>query len=436
LLQKRGEPHKLISSKRNNETALKSANVPITSTDALDTLKITQKIFEACGPRESGSSNVKKAAFMIRKELNKYCDSAHIEEFKVYPGAFIGFMKVLAVGYVIGTALVLLGGWWILLATFVYTATTIWTNSQFTFFGQLFDPFYKRAKGYNVVGTIEPTNRVKAQIIICGHHDSAHVFTFLQDKKFQRYYSHRISLGLFPPIVGLIGSWIWSIYWLVTGNTPGIALGLQIFVVIGLILVIPLFFFTSDEVNPGIGDNLNSSSMAIKLAEIFGTAKKQGKSYLEHTRLILVSTDSEEEGLRGSRAYVKRHKKELKKIPTFVIVPECIYKLEDLQLAISDLNGFMLLSKSLSIELQNIAKAQGYNVPLFQFPFGAGATDAAEFARIRVESASIVGMGTTLIRENEVYHTSEDNLDKIEPAAVEASLKIMMGYILKKDSQF
>ncbi|MHA1672652.1 MAG: M28 family peptidase, partial [Promethearchaeota archaeon] len=86
-------------------------------------------------------------------------------------------------------------------------------------------------------------------------------------------------------------------------------------------------------------------------------------------------------------------------------------------------------------EVQTISNQLGYSPKLFQMPFGAGGTDAAEFAKIGVEAITILALPTEYVRENLVYHTSEDTVDKIEPAAVKAILEIQMEYILRKDAE-
>ena len=44
-------------------------------------------------------------------------------------------------------------------------------------------------------------------------------------------------------------------------------------------------------------------------------------------------------------------------------------------------------------------------------------------------------MENRFIRDGLYYHTMEDTVDKIDPAAVRASLEIVAGFILKKDGE-
>lgn len=83
----------------------------------------------------------------------------------------------------------------------------------------------------------------------------------------------------------------------------------------------------------------------------------------------------------------------------------------------------------------NIAKDLGYKIPSGPITFGGGATDAAEFSKIGIEAVSLIGMENKSIRDNLVYHTMNDTVDKIEPEAVLACLRIATQYISIKDRE-
>jgi hypothetical protein len=72
-------------------------------------------------------------------------------------------------------------------------------------------------------------------------------------------------------------------------------------------------------------------------------------------------------------------------------------------------------------------------VRLIPIPPGAGGTDAAEFAKVGVEATTLIGLPAKIQSERFVYHTLNDTVEHIEPAAVEATLKIALDYILKKE---
>ena len=84
----------------------------------------------------------------------------------------------------------------------------------------------------------------------------------------------------------------------------------------------------------------------------------------------------------------------------------------------------------------DIAKNMGYASNISAMSFGGGSTDAAVFGQTGVEATNISAMSFDIkdYGEGWVYHTSNDVSKHIEPQAVEAVLKIVREYILRKDA--
>jgi aminopeptidase YwaD len=402
-----------------------------------DTLNLTQNIIEECGPRLAGMPGCRDSAFLVKNELEKTCDSVNVDEFEVHPEAFIGFMKFLSVSYILALIALIIPNFGVYISAII-TIIALWNGlSQFVFYRTHFDRFYKKKTGYNVYGVIEPKCPAKQQIVISGHHDAVHNFRFI-DTKYQKYYSIRITLGLLPIFIALFMNLIWVVVRLSTGSDPAFASWQLYFMIGSLIFVVPLFFFVDKgKVTPGAGDNLIASALAVQIGEIFGKNSNTQEDFsLNRTRLILASFDGEESGMRGSRDFAQKHKKWLNSIPTYAFNIDSIYEVKELQFLTKDINGFEKLSKKMATECLEVATDLGYPCKLFPFTFGGGGTDAAEFARIGVETTTLLAMATEIFRDNLVYHTMDDTVENIEPEAVEATLNIAINYILRKDSQF
>lgn len=404
-------------------------DVKITPTVVKETLDFTSSIVDQCGARLAGSESCRKAAHMIKDEMGRHCDSAKIEEFDLHPEAFLGFFKVIVPIYILSSFLLYFNQ--IVAGAAGYFLCAFIVVGEFLFYWELTDPFYKKMKGYNVVGVVEPEGEVKRQIILSGHHDSAYEFTFLA--RYQKLYAVRIGLAVITLFAALILSWIWVYYRYAAGVDPAFVKYLQYGAFAGLIFVVPMYFFISKEGTPGAGDNMIATAIAVKIAELFKKSKDEGKPILKNTRLIILSVDAEESGLRGSRAYAKRHKDELLATPTYNFNIDSIYNLDQLQFFTADINSTVRLSRKMATECKEIAGELGYKARLFALTPGGGATDAAEFAKIGVEATTLVGMPTDVIRGGMVYHTLNDTVEHIEPGAVEASLKIALAYVLKKE---
>jgi len=177
-------------------------------------------------------------------------------------------------------------------------------------------------------------------------------------------------------------------------------------------------------------------AIAAGIGRLFGDAKKSGNNPLKHTRLIILSFDAEECGLRGARAWIKRHLEELKKNKTYALNMDTIYKLKTLNFFDADLNSTVKLSREMAQECVDIAGALGYSAFISRMSPGGGSTDAAAFGEAGIEATNLCAMSFMVkdYDQNWVYHTHNDFSKYIEREAVEASLKVVREYILRKDS--
>jgi aminopeptidase YwaD len=399
---------------------------------AIECLQFVRGMIEKYGPRLAGTKACQESAAEIRDRLSESCDEVFLEGFDFHSGAFIGFMKFLAVGYAIMTLCAFIGGYWLIPAMIVYVLCCFSAIGEFVFYKEIFDPFYKKSRGWNVSGVILPSGEITRQVIIVGHHDSANEFNFMVH--LQKWYSIRILAGL----IGVFGLgfmvFLRGVFFIAGYSDSLYAPYLSTALAVGLIVVLPFYFFISKAVVPGAGDNLIATAILWRIAGIFGSAKKEGMPLLNSTKLIVLSTDAEEEGLRGARAYVKQNKNELLHTPTSVLNIDSLYTLRELKCLTSEINGFMKTSRDLAEKCRHIAGQLGYALTTAPIAFGGGATDAAEFARIGIDSTCILGLSTHYIREGMVYHTMDDTVDKIEPGIVEAVLKIVYEFILQEDA--
>jgi len=392
---------------------------------AKEALDHTAHIIKECGPRKAGGDACKKSARMLEEDYGKVADKAWKEEFTFHPDAFISFLKIVSVLYAIATVFLMLR--WTIPGFFVLLLAVLIAFSQFIMYYQWFDPFFKKAKGYNVIGSIEPEGEVKQQIIVSGHHDSANEFVIID--KFPKLYA---------PLSAALSSIVLIVFILsaVAAFGPQNIVNLVRYISLGgLLLTVPAFFYVSNKVVPGASDNMISSSLAYKLGEIFGKAKKEGKNKLKHTRLLIVSFDAEESGLRGAYAYTRMHRKELTDTKTYCFNMDTLLDPENLQFFRTDINGTVKMSKGMVDDCVTISKELGYKSKPGGIPLGGGATDAGEFSRIGVEATNLICMSTKGFNEKSVYHTMKDTVDKIGLKAVEMSADIAYNYIMMKDGQ-
>ena len=198
----------------------------------------------------------------------------------------------------------------------------------------------------------------------------------------------------------------------------------------GLMLIIPYYFFITDEVSPGAGDNLIAVSILIQLARFFN----KPANTLQHTELIFLITDAEESGLRGARAFIKGNHEELISTPHYNYNMDSLFSVDHLTFLTSDINNTVQLSKDLVKKAMQVAKKLGYHTEKMKIPFGGGGTDAGEFAKAGVPAASLIAMDTTFKSGSNPYHTRDDNTENIDPKAVLACLQIAHGFACEIDN--
>ncbi len=386
-------------------------------------LQFTKKIVEAFGPRLTGSEACGRAAERILEEAKPFADRAEVERFEVHPGAFLGFIKVLVVFYAVAAVSLAVAP----LASAVLSSLGIFILVfGFFLYKAVLDPFFPKVEGKNVVAVLEPEGKAEVQLILSGHHDSARIFNFYVDRP--ELYSRRVYGG----IGSVVALWLASIaVAIVSGwalGTPLVgfdflrAVAAPVFLA-ALPLVLPLWRFASDEGTPGAGDNLAASAIALEIFKEFSARRAAGAG-LKRTRLVFASFDAEEAGLRGARAFSRRRKAEFAALPSYAFNMDCIFNLADLHVLVSDLNNFIPLDPEVASRLATLAAEEGFSVPKAPLAFLTGGTDAAELQAAGVKAGSLVAMRWGNDARANAYHTPADTVEAVDPAAVEALIRL------------
>ena len=405
---------------------LSDNNILVTAEHVHHALQFTADIVRSFPDRLAGSDSCKRAGEAIAEEFSRHCDADSVsrESFSFHPAAFTKIIRPLVILYVFAVAFIFL-----LLpaaALFCLLMALIVFSSQLIFYKKIFDPFFPEAQGFNIWGIVEPTQDVRQQVILCGHHDAAYVFHYMALSP--RLYPFIVFFGILPYVLG-IGLCVAGI---IMGGPP---LWIPFVMAVSFALVLPLWWFTTDVVSPGAGDNMIAVALTNEVTRILAESKKSGNNLLKHTRMVCLAVDAEESGLRGSMAYVARHAREMAKTKSYVLCCDTLYKADQLIFFRSDMNLTTDLSTSMANDLLSIARKRGYGARVARMPWGGGSTDAAAFARGGFEATSMLAFDLNVgkMPQDLVYHTSKDTTDAIEPAIVEQALNVTIDYLLKKD---
>jgi hypothetical protein len=267
----------------------------------------------------------------------------------------------------------------------------------------------------NVAGVTEPEKEAKRQLLICAHHDSALRCRFME--RFQVLYPFR----MIPAML---------LYLMTTAAfllLPFPALQaylnrlIPLLLLVGSVFILPFFFFYRCMGTPGAGDNLLASVLLVKTAGML----RERFGRLNDTRIIWVSHDGEEVGMRGAHAFLAGHRDLLSALPTRVINLDSLHCLEDLTLLASDRNGTVELSPGWNRELTKLWGKIGHQPALRALPPGGGGTDAAVYAAWGLPTASLIGLSTDFIRRNMVYHTADDDVAHLDDRIIRAVLDML-----------
>ena len=395
-------------------------------------LEVTRSIVDRFPLRLTGSPDARGAADAIAEELRGFCHRVERENFTHRPDGFLRFIKVVVPLYIAAMLLLYMRPALVGISFALLCLCVAMFAAQFVFYLGWFDFLAPKKRGENVYGVIEPAGEVKQQVIIAGHYDSPYVFTWIE--KFRSaLYAPVIITGIATVLGAFILTGIWSVMVYAGSLNPSFAAWLPLGGLISIAPVLPLSVFTTGKVSPGAGDNMIACAIAAEAGRIIAAAHKKDQG-LKNTRLIVMAFDAEEAGLKGAQAFCRKHEKDLHDLKTYLFNIDGIYECENLKFFTRDINSVVPLSKELTAQAQKAAAVEGYDFPAMAMPFGGGATDAAEFARIGVEAVTLVGLNTETFRMDLAYHTERDLPETIEPEAVEACLKTALRFTRECDA--
>jgi hypothetical protein len=300
---------------------------------------------------------------------------------------------------------------------------------EFILAWEFIDGIYPKKPSENIAGIIKPKSGLKPKriLIFGGHHDSALQFTYLRYFKNGYYVAEGILIiGVLVFAAGLLLRWLslvfdWPWEWLI------VALQWYTWICLPLSVFIGFTFTERDKGGgsvPGAIDNLSAVSILLMIGRVL---KRHPEWVPADTEIRLLSFGCEEAGTRGSRAYVRDHKAELKAADAVFINFESIYDPE-IEIFTGDRNGTIRNSPEIVDALVQAAVDEQVPIRVSPFPFAGGATDALSFREKGIRAGCLFGMRvpSQMVR---FYHQPADNYDIVNPQALDNALRIALEYI-------
>lgn len=378
-------------------------------------VKEIKYVCKEVGGRESGSPAERKAQEHMADELRKYTDSVEFEEFDLHPKAFMGWVIIVGICMIASVILYNLG--FALVSLILTLVGAVCMIAEFLMYKEFLDPFFPKRTSANVIAIRKPEGEVKRRIIFNGHCDSAYEwrYTYLGG-------GHLLVAVIAIAIVGLVVTLVCEIAALATGHAMTAFEG-GFWKVMGYVQLvwipsyISILFFTHWKlVVPGANDNLTGCVNAMAVMKYLS----DNDIRFENTEVRAVLTGSEEAGLRGAKAYAKRHKEELLATETVVLGLDTFRDLKDLAVYDRDLSGTLKHDKQAKELVKNAASNCGLDLPYASIYIGA--CDAAAFTQIGVKATGFAAMDPTPPR---YYHTRLDSWELLEPEAIRTGIEVV-----------
>jgi acetylornithine deacetylase/succinyl-diaminopimelate desuccinylase-like protein len=174
----------------------------------------------------------------------------------------------------------------------------------------------------------------------------------------------------------------------------------------------------SRQVVPGANDNLSAVAVIVALARSLSERPVSG------TRVIFVSTGSEESFMEGMQAFGRRHFGELPKDSTEFVCLECVGSPE---LCVVEGEGMLRMRDYTETSREALARAgEAAGVPLTRGLRTVAATDALIALRAGYAACTLGGVDETKFPSN--YHWPSDTPDNLSWESVEGALRVCDAY--------
>ena len=376
---------------------------------------IIKEIISKFGGRYNGSQAEKAAQEYMKAAFSKFCDKVEMHEFKAALEGHFQALKLFVIVHLVSLVLLKFAP---LAAMLIGLVNTVLFLGHFVTYRHWLDFLFPKERSYNVIGDIAAEESATSTIIFAGHIDSVKEFKWWFSLK-QTGVVLTVIASFSIPVFGLF-----SIFFYFFPSSAAVQILWYLFISLSPTLIV-LFDMHGKEVVHGANDNLTGIALSHELGKHFATHRPK------NTNIRIISFGAEESGLRGAFAYVKANKKSLLEERALLINIDTIKDENNLTIASNELNTLSFFDKDLIKEMQAAFSAE--RVPVKTLPLTVGASDASAFIMNGVPALSLIGMTTEKL--DPTYHTRLDNMEHLDPKAMETLKKVLIRFVEHRDKQ-
>ncbi len=370
--------------------------------------------------RSPGSQSERDAQDYFKKELAEFADDVYSEDFTMHPHAFMGFIFYSAIFSLIGIACYWLSTYNSILpviGTVLTLLAVLMFLFEFLFYGEFVDFLFPKRVSRNVFATRKPSGEVKRRIIFGGHTDASPEWTFSLH-------------GGLPALAAVIAGSIIGMF-IIFGSNIAIfikslmtdvsaiegfwkVLGIVNICTIPFIIAI-MFFINWRVIVDGANDNLSANYISMAVMKEMA----ENDFRFENTEVCCLLSGSEEAGLRGAKAFAKKHRQEMLDIETVFISLDTMREIKEFRINTIGCTGTVHSDEAVGDLLHEAGMNCGVDIPRSEiYP---GAVDADGFTKYGIRACGFTGVSHD---PQTYYHTREDSWDNISPECIELSLDI------------
>jgi hypothetical protein len=383
-----------------------------------------RRLIELYGPRVPGSDAEWLAQQDMATLMKDWADNIAVEGFPVHRYAFMGMIPISMLLTMAASVLFWLG--YVAIGLGVVLAAAIPLVLESVLFRQFADPLFKAYPSHNIIATRNARAQTpKKRLYFVAHADS----------QFELRLHYRLGSGGMKLLlsIGVLGMVVCGIanglellafhvlklpdegamHWLFFGT------GIALFCLFPCFADL-LFFRSRRRSAPGASDNLSGCFTAMSVLREMHRRDMR----FEDTEVVVLLTGSQEVGLRGAKAFVKRHRESLRdpNVETVVIALDTFRDLKDFAIYHRDLSGTVRHSAKARELVKEAGYACGMDLP--GTSLYVGATDAAAFTKKKIHATTFSAVDPAL---PQYRHTRLDDALQMEPEAIRVAAEIIFA---------